>query len=372
MNSMPIYKQIYDDLVELIENGNYQPNEQIPSEKDLCGQYKVSRITAKKALDLLASEGYIERKPGKGSFVKSQQPVKKSEDTSSSKRMIACILTEFCHFGNEMLHVIESEVSGRGDHLILKTTHGKTELEKQYIEDLMDEADGFIIMPVQNQYFNEEILKLVVRKVPLILVDRILKGIPTVSVCTNNVTSTDKLISLLIDQGKKRIGIITPDEKSTTSVEDRITGYENALLKNNLVPDKKLKLTNIMSTIPQNDTEKNIVNDLQNIKQYLLKNKGKMDAIFAAEYNILLLVEQALQELSDEMLNSIELVCYDAPDSKFYPKHQYTHIHQNEKKIGSIAVEKLYEMFGEPIPPQEILVDGNLILKDHENIKQEF
>ncbi|GER75168.1 GntR family transcriptional regulator [Weizmannia acidilactici] len=362
MENKPIYQQIHDDLVQKIERGFYQPHDQVPSEKELCEKYNVSRITAKKALDLISSEGYIERKPGKGSFVKPSPIVK--HGTSSSKKTIACILTEFRDFANKMLHVIETAVSSRGDHLILKLTHGKGELEKKYIKDLIDEVDGFIIMPAQNQYFNEEILKLVVRKIPLVLVDRILKGIPTVFVGTNNIRSSELLISTLIEQGKKRIGIITPNEKGTSSVEDRITGWENALLKYNLVPDKALRLSNITSTIPSNDSEKNIADDLDHIKKYLRDNKGKIDAIFAVEYNILLLVEQAIKELHDKPFQSIELVCFDAPSSKYFPKHHYTHIMQNEKKIGEIAVEKLYEMFTEPLPPQEILVDGILILKD--------
>ncbi|WP_170302347.1 GntR family transcriptional regulator [Desulfosarcina widdelii] len=46
---------------------------QVPSENQLARQYRVSRMTARKALDKLLHEGRVERIPGKGTFVKKRQ-----------------------------------------------------------------------------------------------------------------------------------------------------------------------------------------------------------------------------------------------------------------------------------------------------------
>ena len=64
-----LYKKIYDDLLEAIEKGIYPPGSKLPSEKELMEQYNVSRITSKKALEMLADRNIIVRMPGKGSFV---------------------------------------------------------------------------------------------------------------------------------------------------------------------------------------------------------------------------------------------------------------------------------------------------------------
>lgn len=64
-----LYKKIYDDLLEAIEKGIYSPGSKLPSEKELMEQYNVSRITSKKALEMLADQNIIVRMPGKGSFV---------------------------------------------------------------------------------------------------------------------------------------------------------------------------------------------------------------------------------------------------------------------------------------------------------------
>lgn len=64
-----MYETIYNDLLDGIRNGTYPPGSRLPSEKELAGQYGVSRITSKKALELLAERRVISRMPGRGSFV---------------------------------------------------------------------------------------------------------------------------------------------------------------------------------------------------------------------------------------------------------------------------------------------------------------
>jgi GntR family transcriptional regulator len=64
------YKEIVADIKDQILNGNYKPNEQLPFEKDLCEEYSASRMTVKKAVDLLVAEGLVVKRRGSGSFIK--------------------------------------------------------------------------------------------------------------------------------------------------------------------------------------------------------------------------------------------------------------------------------------------------------------
>ncbi len=66
---VPLYYKIYRDLREKIVNGYFKDGK-IPTEKELCKEYGVSRMTIRKALEQLIMEGLIERKKGKGTFVK--------------------------------------------------------------------------------------------------------------------------------------------------------------------------------------------------------------------------------------------------------------------------------------------------------------
>ena len=69
MKQIPLYEQIYEEIREKIEERGYRVGDRLPSEKELSEQYHVSRITSKKAVELLAEEGLVTRIPGKGTFV---------------------------------------------------------------------------------------------------------------------------------------------------------------------------------------------------------------------------------------------------------------------------------------------------------------
>ncbi len=64
------YKIIFNDLRAKIITGYYKINQQLPLEKELGDRYCASRITVKKAMDLLVNDGLIIKRRGVGSFVK--------------------------------------------------------------------------------------------------------------------------------------------------------------------------------------------------------------------------------------------------------------------------------------------------------------
>ncbi len=70
------YMRIYLDTKNRILSGEYKDGDQLPEETAVCQQYGCSRMTVKKAYDMLVADGYIYRKQGQGSFVLSA-PAKK-------------------------------------------------------------------------------------------------------------------------------------------------------------------------------------------------------------------------------------------------------------------------------------------------------
>lgn len=67
---MTKYEEIADDVRQDIMNGKYSVNQQLPLEKEMCEYYNVSRITIKKAVDQLVSEGLVVKRRGAGTFIK--------------------------------------------------------------------------------------------------------------------------------------------------------------------------------------------------------------------------------------------------------------------------------------------------------------
>ena len=65
----PRYIQVYSAVRDWIYAGNYPAGGRLPTEGELCGLFDVSRITTRKAVDMLVDEGLVVRYPGRGTFV---------------------------------------------------------------------------------------------------------------------------------------------------------------------------------------------------------------------------------------------------------------------------------------------------------------
>jgi DNA-binding GntR family transcriptional regulator len=65
------YQQIYAWLKKQIQTQVFLEGTMLPSENQLSSQFNTTRVTVRQALAELVQEGYIERRHGKGSFVKS-------------------------------------------------------------------------------------------------------------------------------------------------------------------------------------------------------------------------------------------------------------------------------------------------------------
>ncbi|WP_334352377.1 GntR family transcriptional regulator [Companilactobacillus sp. HBUAS56257] len=67
---MPKYMVIAEQIKQRIMSGEFENDQQLPQEVRLTKAYNVSRITIRKALDVLVSEGLIYRIQGAGTFIK--------------------------------------------------------------------------------------------------------------------------------------------------------------------------------------------------------------------------------------------------------------------------------------------------------------
>lgn len=72
-----LYTQIKDELIERIKKGIYSLNTFLPTETQLVEEFNVSKITVRKAIELLSQEGWVEKKAGKGTTIISSRPALK-------------------------------------------------------------------------------------------------------------------------------------------------------------------------------------------------------------------------------------------------------------------------------------------------------
>lgn len=65
----PLYRQVKEEIVGRIERGELQPHDRVPSERELCQLYGLSRTTVRQAIGEAEKEGLVYRIQGKGTFV---------------------------------------------------------------------------------------------------------------------------------------------------------------------------------------------------------------------------------------------------------------------------------------------------------------
>lgn len=63
-------RKLYLVLRDGLRSGAVRPGDRLPSEPELAARHGVSRVTVRRALDVLAMEGLIERRPGSGTFAR--------------------------------------------------------------------------------------------------------------------------------------------------------------------------------------------------------------------------------------------------------------------------------------------------------------
>src|SRR5512132_2123351 len=69
-----LYRWLYGELRAAILDGRLQPAARLPATRDLASAYGLSRATIVTAFDQLKSEGYVEGRPGSGTYVSEVLP----------------------------------------------------------------------------------------------------------------------------------------------------------------------------------------------------------------------------------------------------------------------------------------------------------
>ncbi|UGA39759.1 GntR family transcriptional regulator [Chromobacterium haemolyticum] len=65
----PLYLQLSRKLADAINAGWWQADEALPSERTFSEELGISRVTARKAMDVLLEQGLIRRRQGSGTFI---------------------------------------------------------------------------------------------------------------------------------------------------------------------------------------------------------------------------------------------------------------------------------------------------------------
>lgn len=87
---LPIYIQLYQQVITRILDGNIKEGEALPSVRKVAAEYQLNPVTISKAYQMLQDEKYVEKQRGKGLFVISGAP-----DSILEKQRTSFLSTEW-------------------------------------------------------------------------------------------------------------------------------------------------------------------------------------------------------------------------------------------------------------------------------------
>ncbi|MFC5450106.1 GntR family transcriptional regulator [Paenibacillus aestuarii] len=365
----PLYEQLYMHIVHEIHEGKLKSGDRVSSEKELAEQFGVSRITSKKALEKLAEAGVIKRIQGKGSFVADVHPsnlefMRQLEERpaplihAQDRPLIGLIIPGFSdEYGLKLLQAMEKRSAQHQCDLLIKRTGGSKEEEEHAIQLFVNLGiKGLIVTPVHGTHYNAELIRLVLGKFPVVLVDRYLKGIPVCSVYTDNRKAAQDLTLHLIDKGHQNIAYLSPPVENTSALEDRLLGYQLAFTLEGLKLNQDYCLTNITGTRTGSWAEDSAI-----LKNFLEQNID-VKAFVASEYSVATMLAQVVDALGKKA-DTYDIVCFDSLND-YLGKPIFTHIQQDEERMGEEAVDLLIsQLYGEAVPEQRI-IEHNMIIKE--------
>jgi DNA-binding LacI/PurR family transcriptional regulator len=359
-----LYQRLYDYVLDEIRTGGLSMGDRVPSEMELAHLFGVSRITSKKALQMLNRDGVVERIIGKGSFVAAQLPALEKLSspegaTTRSRRVghscIGFVLPAFSPaFEIGLLEGVEARTAELGLNLIVRRTHGRQDVEEQVIDSLMNSEliDGLIVFAVNGDYYNRSLLRLVLDRVPLVLADRALNGIAACAVTTDNHAAALELTGTLLAMGHEHLAFVSAPVNNTTSLEDRLDGFHRAFAHRGRGVNTQHFLTTLRSTPNMPSVSGDTDADREAIA-HLLDEHPEITAFVAAEYQFAVLVHEVLASLG--RLDGRTIACFDMPDLPFAP-HNFLHVRQDERAMGRLAVDLLVaQVEGDDVLPVSII-----------------
>ena len=206
------YRKVADQMMRRIIEGYWIEGEQIPTEEMLCGLYQAGRQTIRKAVSILADQGYLERIQGSGTYVKKRKSEGGGPGESGRAGGVICLIMP--ERTSEISCGIVEGISGclkeKGYRLRIYVTDWDYEKEERALESVLQDApDGIIMEPVKSGLLsvNEALFHKVINKIPCVFLhtnhSRMFPAVPL-----HDREGMRRMTDYLISLGHTRIGTI--------------------------------------------------------------------------------------------------------------------------------------------------------------------
>ena len=283
-----------------------------------AGEYRISDDTAAAVTAVAKELGYLPNLLASGLRLR-------------KTRTIGLVIPDISNpFFSSVVRTIERTARAHAYSIILCDSEEDTELEAKALALLQArKVDGLLIFPVgQDASHIREVRS---RNVPMVLIDRLLPAIQCPAIASDNYRGAREAVSYLYLHGHRTIACVQ-GLKNTSSNQERVRGYRDALVEHGIAVDESLLVGN-------NFGEENGYVETK----LLLNRERRPTAIFALGNLIALGVLRALSEERLNVPQDLSLIAFDDQPYFSFLATPVTTVAQQNGEIGQIAVKLLLD-----------------------------
>lgn len=291
------YSRIKTDLSIQILEGQLRPHDRIPSLSEITQKYKVSKITARRVLNDLMTEGLVYTSRGKGTFV-SDAAMRQDAPKAGKKANQLGVVFEHGSgiFMSDIIMGIDEEAFSRKTQINLCLSNNSYEREAENLQRLVkqgiDKILLFMVLDYNENTLNPNLplyLRLQERGVRILLLACHIPGFPIPAITYDDYDAFRRLVKFMKEKKCKRLAYITRLDNASTT-EERMRGFKDGLLENHLPYDKKFCIRVGIGSFDS------VASDSYCVFSRFLKNGNIADAVLCSDEMIAAGVFNALEK----------------------------------------------------------------------------
>lgn len=343
-----VYKKIESYLSEIITHNSNIPDYKLPSERTLSSTFNASRKPVRRAYDNLIKKGYVVNIHGKGYFISPQVTSDQSAVVPWNNPKIALIIPSIqTQFDHNILAGINSFCSSHQVELAIHISNSSSEKEDALLRSVpLSGTKGIILFPVdQDTTYHNELLKLSIRKFPLVLVDRMPTNIHASFISSENHQAMINAVEFLKKKRFRNLVYITPPSTVASTIDARINGFTHGLLRYYKIATPQNILIIDGSPLQKKATIIKHLRDYPNTEIIIVGSSQRLPVLMAA------------QELNISIPRDMKLMFFDDELSHAERNTLKPYILQQDGyQIGYLAAESLYnQLYGDLRPVTKLL-----------------
>jgi DNA-binding LacI/PurR family transcriptional regulator len=336
-----IYESLAERLRAAIRSGNYAPGQLLGSEHDLARKESISRMTVRRASELLINEGLLERRPGKGLYVRT--PVRTPVTGGAVQVIVGNLMWEPTL---EMSRGVQAAARNDNIHVQLYDAHGDFEQDLSLVEQLPTSGTrGAVIVSCHSPRFSQAICRLQAQNFPFVLLDHRMHDIEVSSVTADNYDGGYQIGKLLTAAGHEKIAFI--GDLVAATVQDRLAGLRDAVGDAGIAFRRSMVYDLVAGLDRFGDWSENVNEGVRK----LFAASEKPTAIFCSCDAVARLAYRSLSDLGLKVPDDVSVAGYDDDPRAEWLTPKLTSVRQPFLKMGEAAMDLLRERMSNPTAP---------------------